>query len=333
MSISATKTKEYLERRLLAFAWNEWSQMGVLATPDQPSPWAQDPEALLLFTLDVARADPRLFDEVLDWLLFNEGHISVRRVRALSRRVGDATLAAAALEWASGRGRDTSAGSSTNPSTDEPQRLFFDKSFPIRHPDAVFLRHGWLRPKAKESLKAKPPELRAPVNFAFRLRLMLGTGARAEVVRYLLCADAPSSTVATITQSAMYTKRNVHEALSELEDAEVAMLVRGGWETRHGIDHERWAVLLDQPDGFPSHVHWPQLLAALARILRWLRDAERSKLSDYLLASAATDLLAEVRNDLELAGVAMLPQRGSADALADLDGVIERSLDMISVSK
>jgi hypothetical protein len=329
MSISATKNKEYLERRLLAFAWNEWSQMGLLATPNHPSPWAQDPEALLLFTLAVARADPRLFDEVLDWLLFNQGHISVRRVRALSRRVGDATLAAAALEWVSGRNRDALVISSAGTSTDEPQRLFFDKGFPIRHPDAVFLRHGWLRPQATESLKAKPPELRTPVNFAFRLRLMLGTGARAEVVRYLLCTDTPSATVAAITHSAMYTKRNVHEALNELEDAEVATLVRGGWETRHGIDRERWAVLLDQPDGFPSHVDWPQLLGALARILRWLREAERSALSDYLLASAAVDLLAEVRDDLETAGLVMPPQHGSADALADLDGVIERSLSMI----
>jgi hypothetical protein len=29
---------------------------------------AADPEALLLFTFEVGRNDPRLFDEVLDWL-------------------------------------------------------------------------------------------------------------------------------------------------------------------------------------------------------------------------------------------------------------------------
>ena len=61
----------YLRDQLVAFAWNEWAQMGLLATPHGRSPWAQDPEALIIFTLEVARAEPRLFDELLDWMLLN----------------------------------------------------------------------------------------------------------------------------------------------------------------------------------------------------------------------------------------------------------------------
>src|SRR4051812_17635051 len=78
MSISATR--ERLEQELLAFAWTEWSQLGILAPPEPQSGWAQDIEALLLFTFEIARADPRLFDEVLDWLVTNEHFISVRRL-------------------------------------------------------------------------------------------------------------------------------------------------------------------------------------------------------------------------------------------------------------
>jgi hypothetical protein len=40
-----------LSDRLVAFAWEEWAQMGLLATPHRRSPWAQDPEALIVFTL------------------------------------------------------------------------------------------------------------------------------------------------------------------------------------------------------------------------------------------------------------------------------------------
>jgi hypothetical protein len=81
MSISDTRAE--VEAALLAFAWDEWAQMGVLASPTRTSPWAQDPEALLGFTLELARADPRLFDEVLDWLVVNEHLISVRRLRSV----------------------------------------------------------------------------------------------------------------------------------------------------------------------------------------------------------------------------------------------------------
>lgn len=61
--------------------------------------WAADPEALLLFTLQIARDDARLFDEVLDWLAVNAGVMSVRRLRnfylgdSRDERLGEAALA------------------------------------------------------------------------------------------------------------------------------------------------------------------------------------------------------------------------------------------------
>ena len=84
---------------LLDFAWDEWAQMGVSATAERADRSAQDPEALLLFTLEVARADPRLLGEMLDWLALNERLVSVQRLRNLCRDDVDRALAEAALAW------------------------------------------------------------------------------------------------------------------------------------------------------------------------------------------------------------------------------------------
>ena len=66
----------------VALAWDQWSQLGVsAASPPHREERAADPEALLLFTLEVGRNDPRLFDEVLDWLALNEHLVSVHRLR------------------------------------------------------------------------------------------------------------------------------------------------------------------------------------------------------------------------------------------------------------
>ena len=70
--MSPLLAKESLSERLVSFAWNEWAQIGLLIAPAHVSPWAQDPEALIVFTLQVARDEPRLFDELLDWMLGNE---------------------------------------------------------------------------------------------------------------------------------------------------------------------------------------------------------------------------------------------------------------------
>ncbi len=84
--------------RLLAFAWDQWAQVGAFGTARRADRTA-DPEALLLFTLEVARADARLFDEVLDWLALNERLVSVQRLRNLCRDHTDRALAEAALAW------------------------------------------------------------------------------------------------------------------------------------------------------------------------------------------------------------------------------------------
>src|ERR1700678_4424603 len=94
---SANKTP--FEDTLIRFAWEEWSQMGVLATSGPPRQWAQDPEALLLFTFEVGRSDPRLFDEVLDWLLTNEQLVSLRRLRSLAVDPEDTALNDAVIAW------------------------------------------------------------------------------------------------------------------------------------------------------------------------------------------------------------------------------------------
>jgi hypothetical protein len=58
---------------LQELAWDQWSQLGISgAMPRQREERPADPEALLLFTLEIGRTDPRLFDEVLDWLALNE---------------------------------------------------------------------------------------------------------------------------------------------------------------------------------------------------------------------------------------------------------------------
>jgi hypothetical protein len=97
MDISAHRQR--LSDQLVAFAWEQWAQMGLLATPHRRSPWAQDPEALIVFTLEIARAEPRLFDELLDWMLLNEPLLSVRRLRAMCIDETDRTLTTATLAW------------------------------------------------------------------------------------------------------------------------------------------------------------------------------------------------------------------------------------------
>jgi len=304
--VQISELRNVVQTRLLEFVWDQWAQMGVLAMSRRRDEWATDPEALLLLTLEVGRYDARLFEEVSDWMVRNERLVSVRRLRNLCRDNTDEALADAFLtSVARWRPRPRLVGDQTasqlEPSRGEP--FFHDGSVPIRRtPDAGFLKHGWLKPEVKPSGKSQAPDLLAPINFAFRLREILGVGARAEVVRVLLTLDSPRLSTQAVTESAGFAKRNVQEALTSLHAAGVVQGSTLGNQHRYDIDRDKWAQLLGLTR-LPEYRDWPRLLHALRRLVRWLSDERLDELSDYMLASTARTLADNIAPELSNAGV------------------------------
>lgn len=72
--------RDEFRARLLTFSWDQWTQMGVSGRSDRSDRWATDPEGLLVFSLVVGRHEPRLFDEILDWMTLNLRLISIQRL-------------------------------------------------------------------------------------------------------------------------------------------------------------------------------------------------------------------------------------------------------------
>jgi hypothetical protein len=322
-----------LSDRLVAFAWDEWAQMGLLATPHRRSPWVQDPEALIVFTLEVARAEPRLFDELMDWMLVNESLLSVRRLRAMCIDETDRALTTAALGWLARRrprARLSGHGPTSAPATLQP---LFRVGGPVNEADEDFAAAGLLRPPLTASHKSHPPNPTAPINLAFRLREILGVGIRAEVVRVLLTIEAPWINAQTLARATGYAKRNVHDALAGLSTAGVVSALTVAAEHRYTADRPAWAALLGcEPDELPSHRDWPQLLGALRRILRWSEQPELVGMSDYLRASSARDLIGAIRPDLAFAGIPTDLSTSPENTLSELEDVTESVLMTMSAS-
>jgi hypothetical protein len=331
MEISALSSR--LSNQLVAFAWDEWAQMGLLATPHRGSPWAQDPEALIVFTLEVARAEPRLFDELMDWMLVNESFLSVRRLRAMCVDETDRALVAAALGWLA-RQRPRARLSSREPTAAATTlQPLFRSGGPVSKADEDFAAAGWARPPLIPSHKSSPPDPIAPINLAFRLRQILGVGIRAEAVRVLLTTDAPRVNARTLARSTGYAKRNVHEALAGLSKADVVSAFTVNGEQRYKAGRTAWAALLGYPpDELPLDRDWPQLLGGLRRILRWSSRPELATMSDYLRASSARDLLEAIRPDLAFAGIPVDLSPSPENTLSELEVVIESLLTTIGAA-
>jgi hypothetical protein len=299
--MSLLELRDDLQRRLESFAWDQWSQMGISAAPRRWDPWAADPEALLMLTFEVGRGEPRLFDEVLDWLVVNQKSVSVQRLRNLIEDEEDRALVEAVLGWLGERRRRPRFEAKAEHSG--PAEPFFRGLMAdVAEPDPAFLAQGFIRPSPEPSRGSQPPALLRPINFAFRLRALLGIGARAEVSRVLLTLGSPSVNTQVLARSTGFTKRNVQEAVNSLRAADVIGAYELGNEQRFTAPLDRWRVYLEL-ESLPAHVDWPQLFTAYRRVLRWLSDPSLDGLSDYMLASQGRTLVEELGPDLRFAGV------------------------------
>lgn len=296
----ASELRDDFQKGLVDFLWDEWAQMGVSASTNRRDAWAIDPEALLLLTFEVGRGEPRLFDEVLDWMLVNERLLSVQRLRNLAGNE-DRRLVEAVIGWL-GQNRRRGRLKAKAGETEEREPFFRDSRLRVADPDPAFLAQGFLKSRHEPSGKSQAPDFRLPINLAFSLRSVLGVSVRAEVARVLLTTDAPWMNAQALAAGTAYTKRNVQEALASLAVDGFVDSWTVGNEKRHTMPRQRWAHFL-RSDPLPGSRDWPQLFRAYRLVLRWLFDRTTQGLSDYLLLSSARTLIEEIEPDLLFAGV------------------------------
>ena len=327
-----SEIRDEVSQGLLDFAWRQWAQVGVSATVEGADRWAVDPEALILFTIGVGRRDPRLFDEMLDWMAFNHELLSTQRLRNLTRRfLVPSALVAAVIAWTRRTAPETplvdhgGAVQSGEP-VFSPNVVAF-----VSRPDPVFAEHGFIRPPAARTGKSHEPDPTLPVNLSFLLRHLFGPGGRSETMRVLLtCPDGPLDT-ARIADEAGFAKRNISDVLTSLSKSGVIKATWAGNERHFTAYRERWALLLDLagPADMPSFVSWVHLLPAALEMVTWLDEKADTAESEYLIASQARRLMNRLTRDLEAAGID-LPRRQPAHGTAYLPVFAEISSALLA---
>ena len=289
MPTSPLNFRVRFQELVLSFLWRQWSALGVAGQARNDDEWVIDPEALLLLTTTFARHDPRLFDEVLDWLSQNGGVINLQRLKNLqtSYRFGHpgvlATMASSVgqrapnLKWknhakeltgpgeAAGQAKPTqrkTVAPYTIPTTPEP---LFHGIPVIGSPDAAFLEFGWLRDTMHLRGLSTVPNPHLPTNLLFKLRGLFGLQARAEIMTCLLCSDATQpSQIAELTG---YFPRTVQLALNEMARSGHVLTVREAREKHFRLRKEEWGFLAKPPEHrFPQWIKWGPLFTALDRV-------------------------------------------------------------------
>jgi hypothetical protein len=309
MNPSLKEFRSEYQSRLLDFLWRQWSTLGVAGQASPEDQRVVDPEALLLLTCTVGRQDPRLFDEMLDWLQTNGRLINVMRLKRILRTEafqGQPVLAAVAGTLARGAEAPKWKQLAVAPKQDPAkEKLFFGedgRTIPvIGQPEPTFARYGLERGPLRlrgYSQGFRPTDAATPI---LQLRALFGINVRCEIVLYLLTHEAahPSQ----IARDAYYFERAVQGTLVDMSRSGVIQVRATGRAKYYWLQHDSWRQLLNRTEPSPLRwVTWPPLFSALEQIWSRLQDDQLYTLNPLLQASEVRQLMLKVRPALERAG-------------------------------
>lgn len=287
-----------LEDAAVSCVWTQWMLLGGTAAAQAPAHSVPpiDPEALLLASLGLLDAEPRLADVLHGWIRSNAATVSVQRLRNLIPHY--AHLSAA----------------------DGQQRLGWLAQ--IAYKDAKDARWrglataGTALPRVagleapRTRMKSPPPPLRPtePHHRMLRLRLGFGVGIKADVIAFLLGQEGAWHPIREIAGALTYTSAPVRRAL---EDLAIAAFIerQEGHPVRYGVMGSRWHALLGASSFAPGWGRWDERFRFVADWLTWARAPRPVEITAYILSVQARDTFARHRAAF-----------GAREALAHLAG-------------
>lgn len=286
-----------LRTSLLDLLWAQWTDLGVAGTRGSGRT-ILDPEAVLMATLDVGRFDPRLFDEVLDWLVHNGSMLDVTRLRRLMRNATpeQQRLARVVIDFM----RDRDSGSKWTALSDQweanestavysPQSLFLGADgigLPVfGQTDPFFASYGFMRAPIDLRGMSGQPRVDHPSLARLAARALAGNSVRAEVLLYLWTHESGHGRLISIR--ADYSQRQVSEYLAGLSTAGFAERIEHGKTVQYRLVRAlRWG-----PATQARYVDWARAYSALTRLRADLHNAaaEDDSYEASVLARAALE--------------------------------------------
>jgi DNA-binding MarR family transcriptional regulator len=262
---------QFLET-LWRFLWREWTALGVAGQESSGPLRVVDPEALLLLTCTLGRYDPRLFDEMMDWLTRNGRFLSVQRLKNMLQQepFGGANVMGAVAEWLLKRespAKWKSLSVVAHPNACEGLFHLTDgRPLPVQGDgDETFLKHGFLRNDVLVRGYSQEFDAGATPCHFLKLRALFGVNIRSDVLAYLTMAGIGHPR--EISRELYYSQKAVHDAMTDMAFSGFVQSIRSGRERRFRLTPDAHAFLT-RGAALPQWVNWAVMLSAAEAVWR-----------------------------------------------------------------
>lgn len=319
--------KDYYLENILDFLWRQWSALGVAGGARAEDMWAIDPEALLVFSLEMARYEPRFFDEILDWLAINGKWVDIPRLRGITRKKDEAAqrlvsaVAGFLSQEAGSHQRKWNALALPRGNRHEylnSEVLFRTKpgvpSPKPREASEIFEKYGYLREKFFLRKMTREVHVTTKSNIRFLLRALFGLGSRPECILYLLTHEAGHP--AEIAKEVGIHIMAARKTLMDLVDSGMVLTKpRGKRRIEYWLSQKRWWEFLTGENyesvQRPLWLDWISLFSALTAVWSTLKEVELTP-SDYLRSSKLREAMEKMSLEFAKSGLDLPAVPGSS---------------------
>jgi hypothetical protein len=321
------KYRKELSQAVLDVIWQAWSQAGVLGDMRVSAAGrVVDPEPLLLMTWECARQDPRVFDEVLDWLVRNGRWVNVVRLSTLLNEdqvcVPSAAGAVAAIMMQHDKGpKWRLLAERHRPAVVPSLAPFFQRHGKALPPlaedrDETFARYGWARSRVLLRGQSQPMPAWTPTSLVLKSRAFFGVNIRADVFAWLVAHGR--GTASGLARELGYSQRRVSETLMEMQCAELFQTRFDGYRKEYSLDvNKGWRLLFEATSERASWFNWRAFGRAVSVVWRAVFSMNED-VTEYIFEAEITKALADAQDDFTAAGLPLSVRPGSSELLEKL---------------
>lgn len=325
--------KAELSRAVIDAIWAAWAEVGVMGQSQPSSARIVDPEPLLLLTLECARQDPRVFDEVLDWLVRNGRWVNVVRLSTLLKedQICPPSLAGAVAAFMVQHDKSPKWRKIAERCRPEPglllTPLFQRQGKPLipmdEERDEVFERYGWARSPVSLRGQSQPMPAWTPTSLVLKCRALFGVNIRADVFAWLVAQGR--GTASGLARELGYSQRRVQDSLTEMQLAELFQTRFDGNRKEFSLDvNKGWQLLFEATSERAEWFHWRAFGRAVSIVWKKAFTMKEEDLTEYVFESEMGKALAAAQADFTAAGVALSTRPTPAELLEKLKRLAQR---------
>jgi hypothetical protein len=269
-----------LRQAVTDVVWLQWRALGAQTATRGTAQSLVDPEALVLMSLTLSTAEPRLRDVLADWVMLNASLLSVQRIKNLLAH----------------------EPKDVHPLIGAFARLVLTEAKDVRWRSlASNAANGPELTRRTNKLRAREATFDDAAALWLRLRLALSVGIKADTMAFLLGTGGAWASGRAIASATSYTLPAVRRAVDDLSHAGL-VLARKRPQTAAGeysVRHQPWAEALGLDREIPAWRSWHERFTFVAAFLAWAEKSEGKTVSRYAFGALGRDLLAKHASALD----------------------------------